>query len=110
MTVEITGITAPATFARLPDALAALWESMRALPLGMLQYDLIDYYATRPDAVQRVARSLERNGEVALAFALGDESHVMRVRVGAREVGRARHGPPRDRVVPALRSVGGAKI
>ncbi|WP_345289567.1 hypothetical protein [Kitasatospora albolonga] len=33
-TVEIEDVTAPAVFARLPDALAALWEALRVLPLG----------------------------------------------------------------------------
>ncbi|MDH6131168.1 hypothetical protein P3T37_000537 [Kitasatospora sp. MAA4] len=79
VTVEISGITDPATFNRLPDALTALWESMRALPLGELQHDWFGCYLTRPDAVQRVAENLGRNGDVTLSFALPDGTYLMRV-------------------------------
>lgn len=36
--VELTGITGPAEFSQLSDALIALWESMRVLSLGTTQY------------------------------------------------------------------------
>ncbi|MDH6137157.1 hypothetical protein P3T37_006589 [Kitasatospora sp. MAA4] len=80
VTVELSGITEPATFARLSDALAALWESMRVLPLDAFSADCFHYYLTRPDAVQRVSETLEHSGDLALSFGLPDGPHVMHVR------------------------------
>ncbi|WP_329569462.1 hypothetical protein [Kitasatospora sp. NBC_01266] len=60
--VELTDITPPATFVHLSDALAALWQSMRWLPLSDLQHDWFGYYLTRPEAVDHITRALERNG------------------------------------------------
>jgi hypothetical protein len=79
VTVELTGITQPATFARIPDALSALWESMRALPLGQVQFLAYELYLTRPDAEQHVAERLTRQGELVLTFWLGDALHLLRI-------------------------------
>ncbi|MCX4749954.1 hypothetical protein OG455_31305 [Kitasatospora sp. NBC_01287] len=84
--VEIEGITPPAQFARLGDALAALWESMRLLPLGEPQADWFGYYLTRPDAARRVAEMLERDQQVELSFGLPDGPHVLCVRKAGVEV------------------------
>ncbi|GAA2149261.1 hypothetical protein GCM10009760_42160 [Kitasatospora kazusensis] len=78
ITVSIEGITAPATFQRLPDALAALWEALRVLPLGWTQYEAYRYFFG-PGAVQRVEGFLERDGELTLSFALAGRSHAVRV-------------------------------
>ncbi|WP_327066326.1 hypothetical protein [Kitasatospora sp. NBC_01302] len=80
--VELTGITAPATFPRVPEALAALWRSMRVLPLSDLQHDWFGYYLTRPEAAAQVTRTLQRDGDLTLAFSLTDSrrQHLLRVR------------------------------
>ncbi|MDH6579828.1 hypothetical protein [Kitasatospora sp. MAP5-34] len=76
-TVEIEGVTDPAVFARLPDALAALWTTLRALPLGAVQADAYEYFLTRPNAAQRVAEFFERDGQLTLSFAMGGRSHAV---------------------------------
>lgn len=80
VTVEIEGVTAPATFSHLPAALAALWESIRALPLGVVQHDAYQYFLTRPDAAEHVNQFIERDGELNLSFAMDGHSHAVRVR------------------------------
>lgn len=78
--VELEGIAPPATFARLSDALTATWESLHRLPLGDMQSDWFAHHLTCPDAVPRATEALERQGEVALPFALRDNRHVLRIR------------------------------
>ncbi|MDH6114356.1 hypothetical protein P3T36_000757 [Kitasatospora sp. MAP12-15] len=94
--VELTGIMPPATFPRLPEALAALWQSMRTLPLSDLQHDWFGYYLTRPDAVEHVSRTLECDGKLTLSFSLRDspEQHLLRVRLA----------PPRTPPLPTTTS------
>ncbi|WP_354642908.1 hypothetical protein [Kitasatospora camelliae] len=77
--VEIEGVTAPAMFARLPDAVAAVWGAMRALPLGNTQYEAYKYFFTRPDAVERVTEFIQRDGELNLSFSMDGRSHRVRV-------------------------------
>lgn len=84
--VEITGITTPARFRRLPDAVAAVWDAVRALPLGNTQYEAYRYFFTRPDAVQRVTEFLERDGELSLTFSMNGRSHSVRFRPAAQPV------------------------
>lgn len=79
VTVSIEDITEPATFSRLPDALEALWEALRVLPLGWTQYEAYRYFFG-PGAVERVAEFLERDGELTLSFAMAGRSHAVRVR------------------------------
>ena len=88
VTVEIEGVTEPATFTRLPDALGALWASLRPLPLGAVQYDAYQYFLTRPDAAERVAEFLQRDGELNLSFAMSGTSHAVRVRPAAPAPGK----------------------
>lgn len=78
--VEIQGITAPATFRRLPDAVMAVWESLRALPLGSTQYEAYKFFMTRPDAVERINEFLDRDGQLDLSFSLDNCSHAVRFR------------------------------
>ncbi|MDH6579223.1 hypothetical protein [Kitasatospora sp. MAP5-34] len=78
-TVEIREVTAPATFNRLPAALGALWESLRALPLGWEQFDAASY-VLGPGSVERVERTLARDGELSLTFTLKGCSHTVSVR------------------------------
>lgn len=59
---------------------------MNVLPLGPLQHDLVGYYLTRPNAEQRVAESLERDGELAVSIGLPDGTHEMRVRLAEKAV------------------------
>lgn len=79
--VELTGITRPAAFSRLPEALAALWNSMRVLPLETFDSDCFREHLTGPDAAERARELLDRDGEFALAFTLaGGSRHVLRLR------------------------------
>ncbi|MGE7433481.1 hypothetical protein [Kitasatospora sp. NPDC001175] len=80
VTVEIEDITEPATFGRLSDALAAAWESMRVLPLGVVQADAFRYFLTRPDAAEHAAEFIRRNGRLELTFAMSGRSHAVRIR------------------------------
>lgn len=84
VTVEIQGVTAPATFPNLLAAVDAVWESLRALPLGSDQYEAYKLLLGGPDAVERVARLMERDGRFEVAFTMAGRSHLVRV------------GPPDD--------------
>ncbi|WP_188304991.1 hypothetical protein [Streptomyces sp. CBMA123] len=76
--VEVRGITVAARFARLPDALAALLEALRALPLSPEQLDFFDELLG-PSAVQTIGHRLAVYGEVrSLAF-LGLKPYVVGV-------------------------------
>ncbi|WP_457028720.1 hypothetical protein [Kitasatospora sp. P5_F3] len=77
-TVSIEDITAPATFARLSDGLAALWESLRVLPLGNTQYEAYRYFFG-PGVEERVTEFLNRDGDLVLSFALDGRSYAVRV-------------------------------
>ncbi|KJK57712.1 hypothetical protein [Saccharothrix sp. ST-888] len=78
MTVEIEGVTEPAMFRDLAKALDALWVSLRALPLGSYQYEAYkDFFG--PDAAERVAEFLERDGRLDLSFSMSGRSHLVRV-------------------------------
>jgi hypothetical protein len=84
--VEIEDITQPATFSNLPDALAALWESLRVLPLDGVQMDAYRYFFGE-GAEQRVRNLIEHRGEVLLAFEMAGRAHAVRVRLaGAQAV------------------------
>ncbi|WP_354642443.1 hypothetical protein [Kitasatospora camelliae] len=81
-TVVIEGVTGPATFTRLPDALAALWEALRVLPLGWNQYEAYRYFFGE-GAVERVERFLARDGQLTLTFAMAGRTYPVRVRPAA---------------------------
>ncbi len=78
--VEIEGVAGPATFGRLADALTAVWDSLRVLPLGAVQADAFGYFLTRPDAVECVAEFIRRDGLLSLTFALDGHRHQVRIR------------------------------
>ncbi|WP_371479408.1 hypothetical protein [Kitasatospora sp. NBC_00315] len=78
VTVEIEDITPPATFGRAADAVAALWEAMRVLPLGWTQYEAYRYFLG-PGAVARIEESIERDGELSLTFRMAGRLHSVRV-------------------------------
>ncbi|MFF7988225.1 hypothetical protein ACFZDG_00325 [Kitasatospora xanthocidica] len=76
--VEIRGVTEPAQFSRLPDALTALLGSLRALPLSSEQHEYFDELFG-PPAVQTIGHRLAMYGEVrSLAF-VGLTPHVVKV-------------------------------
>ncbi|GAA4865481.1 hypothetical protein ACGFX4_30270 [Kitasatospora sp. NPDC048365] len=77
-TVSIEDITEPATFTRLPDALDALWQSLRVLPLGWTQYEAYRYFFG-PGAVERVETFLARDGRLTLSFHMAGRAHAIRL-------------------------------
>ncbi|MFD7578697.1 hypothetical protein [Kitasatospora sp. NPDC059817] len=71
-------MTEPARFSRLPDALAALLGSLRALPLSMDQQDyFIELFG--PSAVQRIGHRLATFGEVRTLAFVGLTPHLVRL-------------------------------
>jgi hypothetical protein len=92
--VEIAGITPPARFARLSDALAALWDSARLLPLDG-DRELVTCWLTDPHAEERTLELLTLQGARSLTLQLPDGPHVMSVRWAEPEVTAktADHGP-----------------
>ncbi|WP_459647757.1 hypothetical protein [Kitasatospora sp. Ki12] len=65
---EVRGVTAPAHFSKLPDAMAALLKTLSALPLSPDQHG---YFAELfgPSEAQSIGHRLATHGEVrALAF------------------------------------------
>ncbi|MFD8755648.1 hypothetical protein ACFV0O_32425 [Kitasatospora sp. NPDC059577] len=60
---EVRGVTAPAHFSKLPDAMAALLKTLDALPLSPDQHG---YFAElfRPSEVQSIGHRLATHGEV----------------------------------------------
>ncbi|MFE3500920.1 hypothetical protein [Kitasatospora sp. NPDC059160] len=80
MMVEIEGICAPATFPRLPEALAALWRSLQLLPLGDVQADTLRHALTRPGAVELAAESIKRDGRLYLSFRMNGRLHSACIR------------------------------
>ncbi|MFF2080949.1 hypothetical protein ACFVXG_40050 [Kitasatospora sp. NPDC058162] len=66
--VEVRGVTAPARFSKLPDAMAAVLKTLGALPLSP---DQQGYFAELfgPSKAQAIGHRLATHGEVrALAF------------------------------------------
>ncbi|WP_371516781.1 hypothetical protein [Kitasatospora sp. NBC_01300] len=76
--VEVRGVTDPARFSRLPDALAALLGSLRALPLST---DQQDYFTELfgPSAVQKIGHRLATFGEVRTLAFVGLTPHLVRL-------------------------------
>ncbi|MFE3041062.1 hypothetical protein [Kitasatospora indigofera] len=77
--VEIEDICGPATFARLPEALSALWDSLRLLPLGAVQADAFSHFLTHADVLDLVTESIRRDGRLSLTFRLNGRLHSVRV-------------------------------
>ena len=82
VTVEIEDVTEPAQFADLATAVTALWNSLRALPLGNYQYEA--YREFFGGGAERVDEFLQRDGELTLCFAMAGRSHAVKVRPVAR--------------------------
>ncbi|MFD9125406.1 ATP-binding protein [Kitasatospora sp. NPDC059571] len=77
--VEIEDVTAPATFNRLPDAVAAAWNAVRRLPMTTVQYEAYRYFLTRADAVERVGEFIRRDGELNLSLRMDGRLHCLRM-------------------------------
>ncbi|MFI9162809.1 hypothetical protein [Kitasatospora aureofaciens] len=76
--VEVKGITEPAQFSKLPDALSSLLASLRALPLTVEQLDYFEELFGL-DSAQRIGHRLATYGEVrSLAF-LGLTPHLVKL-------------------------------
>jgi hypothetical protein len=86
VTVEISGVTGPATFSNLRAAVDALWQSLRVLPLGWNQYQAYRLMFEGPDAVERVADFLARDGSLQLTFVMAGEIHSVSVRPAEKAV------------------------
>ncbi|MDH6122489.1 hypothetical protein ABH930_006765 [Kitasatospora sp. GAS204A] len=78
--VELTGITEPATFARVPDALAAAWESVKVLPLSRFERIWLECMLTSPDAELLAVEGFKRDGGRALLFRFAGSMHQVRIR------------------------------
>jgi len=78
VTVTIEGIADPARFTRLQDALPAIWESLRRLPLGSHQYESFREFFGE-GAVDRVEDFLQRDGQLTLTFAMAGQYHAVRI-------------------------------
>ncbi|MFD7982083.1 hypothetical protein ACFV4M_01715 [Kitasatospora indigofera] len=78
--VEIEDVTTPARFQHLPDALAALWRSLRELPLGADQSDAFEYFLTRREAAARVREFLVRDGSLTLTLRMDGRLHSVLIR------------------------------
>ena len=89
--VEIEDVTRPALFQHLPDALAALWRSLRELPLGADQADAFQYFLTRREAAARVRDLLDQDGSLSLTLRLEGRFHAVHIRPA--DGGRARSRP-----------------
>ncbi|MFG3228382.1 hypothetical protein ACGF07_26870 [Kitasatospora sp. NPDC048194] len=76
--VEVKGITGPAQFSKLSDAMSALLASLRALPLTVEQLDYFEELFGL-DSAQRIGHRLATYGEVrSLAF-LGLTPHLVKL-------------------------------
>lgn len=93
-TVSIEDITEPASYAELADALAALWATLRTLPLGWTQFEAYRFFFG-PGAAERTREFLARDGHLELSFVLLGRSRLIRV------VPRAEH--PLQPAAAALR-------
>ncbi|WP_441250547.1 hypothetical protein [Kitasatospora sp. McL0602] len=79
VTVEIEGVTGPATFPDLAAAVGALWQSLRVLPLGSEQFEAYKVLLGGPDAVERVSEFLERSGRLDPTFTMSGRTHSVHV-------------------------------
>ncbi|MEU9074932.1 hypothetical protein AB0D22_09655 [Kitasatospora sp. NPDC048538] len=78
VTVEVRGITEPARFMRLSDALTALLGSLRALPLDAEQRKYFDDLFG-PDAVPSIEHRLTTFGQVRALAHVGLTAHVIKL-------------------------------
>jgi hypothetical protein len=91
--VEIEDVTRPALFRHLPDALAALWRSLRELPLGADQADAFQYFHPRRDAANRVRDILDQDGSLSLTLRLEGRFHAVHIRPADGDRARPRSTP-----------------
>ena len=78
--VQIEDITSPARFQQLPDALAALWDALRVLPISEHQAGAFKYFLTRPDAADHVRHFLDLDGRLDLTLRLEHRLHSVSIR------------------------------
>lgn len=77
--VEIKGVTRAAWFPDLDTAIPALWDSVRALPIGPEQYEtFLSFFG--PGARERVEETLARDGLLVLPFTLAGCDHTAQIR------------------------------
>lgn len=79
--VAIEDLVPEATFTRLEDATAALWGSIKMLPLGWNQAASYHDLLVRPGAVENLTRLLRwRGGKLDVTFTLEGRTHVVTIR------------------------------
>ncbi|WP_441250546.1 hypothetical protein [Kitasatospora sp. McL0602] len=88
ITVEVEGVLDPVTFDHLSDALTALWEALRVLPLRSVEANAYELLLTRPDRVEIVAGFLEPDGSCELPFGMNGHRHRVRIRLAEPEAAR----------------------
>ncbi len=77
VTADIEGVMAPQQ-ASLPNAVAALWEALRTLPMGNHQYEAFGYFFGE-GVEQRVRQAFTLDGELQLTLRL--EGVIRSVRI-----------------------------
>ncbi|MFC9324775.1 hypothetical protein [Kitasatospora sp. NPDC057015] len=106
-TVEIKGLTGPATYPRLDLALDALQHSLLALPLSAQDHEALREFLS-PAGRRRIARHLIGTGETRTLAFLGIDAHTVRIRAtnpprpGADEACSASWRPPRASPWPTV--------
>ncbi len=77
VTADIEGVMEPQQVP-LPQAIVLLWEALRALPLGAVQYGAYEYFFG--DGVeQRVLTAIQQDGWLNLTFRLEGELRSVRI-------------------------------
>lgn len=78
--VEIEGVTSPARFGRLEDAIPAVWASLKPLPLDyetFAAYELLFGPNADPQCIRDF---IDRDGQLTLTFAMAGQTRIVRIR------------------------------
>jgi hypothetical protein len=78
--VEIEGVTAPASVTWLADAVAAVWKSIKSLPLDYETLAAYEVLFGNRSGAELVQGHINRCGELTVTFTMGGTSHMVRIR------------------------------